>query len=211
MTTEFILVRHGQTTSNLTGTLQGQRETELDAVGIQQAHAVAAFLKDTRIDHIISSDLKRAADTAAIIAEATQTPVTQMKFLREWDLGALQGMPLTEVAVKYPNVQKAFHFPIDDCEIPAGETFKHFHHRVSEGMEELARQYPDQTLAVVTHAGVLRNIFQWIFGSSERAMLPATNNASCSRLLWKDGVWRLCVWNDTSFLANIGSLNSTAL
>lgn len=211
MTTDFTLVRHGQTTANLAGTLQGQLETELDETGLRQARAVAAYLREERFDRIFSSDLKRAMDTAAVIGAAVACPVIPATFLREWDLGALQGMPLTQVAEQYPEVQKAFHAPLADCAVPNGESLREFRLRVGSGMEDLARRCAGEKLLLVTHAGVLRSIFQWITGESERSMLPATNNASCSRLLWKDGFWRLCVWNETSYLAAIGTLNSTAL
>ena len=211
MATEFTLIRHGQTTANLAGTLQGQLETELDAVGVRQAHAAAAFLRGKRFDHIFTSDLKRAADTAVILGAALSAPVTQTAFLREWDLGDLQGMALADAAARYPEVQKAFHFPMTDCVVPGGESLKEFSGRIARGMEELARRHDGEKLLLVTHAGVLRNVFLLVAGNNPHAMLPATNNASCCRLLWKEGFWRLCSWNETAYLDGIGSLNSTAL
>ena len=63
------LVRHGQTEYNATGRMQGQLDTDLSPVGVQQAKVTAQMLGDKRIARVIASDLKRAYDTALILAE----------------------------------------------------------------------------------------------------------------------------------------------
>jgi len=66
---KLILVRHGETIDNKKRLVQGHRQGELSDVGKEQAKKVAERLKDEKIDYIFSSDLRRAADTAKVIAK----------------------------------------------------------------------------------------------------------------------------------------------
>ncbi|KAF8469922.1 phosphoglycerate mutase-like protein [Gautieria morchelliformis] len=89
-------VRHGQTAENRQGMIQGQLDTQLDEVGIEQAAAVAQSLKDVQFDAAFSSDLERAVDTAnAILTHHPGLPLHKMSILRERFMGNLQGqLPL---------------------------------------------------------------------------------------------------------------------
>ena len=60
---KIIIVRHGQSTSNVLGHTTGWHDAELSELGMQQAELLAQALKDEKIDFIISSDLKRAKQT----------------------------------------------------------------------------------------------------------------------------------------------------
>lgn len=58
------VVRHGQTDENINRIIQGQQDTLLNEVGIEQGTRVAEALKDIHFDVIYSSDLKRAYDVS---------------------------------------------------------------------------------------------------------------------------------------------------
>ena len=91
-TTEIILIRHGETAENLQGILQGHLDTVLNANGIAQAEAAARRLKrEAPFQALYSSDLKRAAMTAEIIAGYLRLPVNLNPRLREWHLGEYEG------------------------------------------------------------------------------------------------------------------------
>ena len=90
MTTIF-LVRHGETVDNARQIMQGQTQGELNEKGREQAKLVANRLSAEHIDAVVASDLKRAIQTAEIIAEPHGLTVTTTKLLRERDWGSFTG------------------------------------------------------------------------------------------------------------------------
>jgi probable phosphoglycerate mutase len=91
MMTTLYLVRHGETVDNANQIMQGQTQGELNANGIQQAHEFSEQWKNKEIDIILASDLKRAIDTARIIAEPHRLDVLTTPLLRERDWGSFTG------------------------------------------------------------------------------------------------------------------------
>ncbi|MDG1478959.1 MAG: histidine phosphatase family protein [Myxococcota bacterium] len=96
--TTWILIRHGESTANLARRLSGWHDVELTKTGVEQARAAGELIAHHSVDRVISSDLRRAAETArhaiAVWAEArgaAPPPLTLTPALRERDLGSLQG------------------------------------------------------------------------------------------------------------------------
>ena len=90
MTTIF-LVRHGETVDNARQIMQGQTQGELNEKGREQARQVAERLSEEAIDVVIASDLRRAVQTAEIIAAPHGLPVRTTELLRERDWGSFTG------------------------------------------------------------------------------------------------------------------------
>src|SRR2546426_12681041 len=90
--TRLLVVRHGRTGYNATDRIQGQLDTQLDEVGRAQAAAAATRLAAFEPDVIVSSDLSRAADTAAALSAVTGLPVSYDSRLRERGFGQGQGL-----------------------------------------------------------------------------------------------------------------------
>jgi broad specificity phosphatase PhoE len=98
----LIVWRHGNTDWNATHRVQGQTDVTLNAVGRQQAVDAAELLIKMRPDAIVSSDLQRAADTAAALAALSGLTVSYDKRLRERYFAAWQGLTMVEVAQQFP-------------------------------------------------------------------------------------------------------------
>jgi probable phosphoglycerate mutase len=130
--TEFLLIRHGQTTWNAAGIMQGQADAPLDAVGIAQAQALGKHLAGDAyagIDVVASSDLARASDTARAIATEIGVPaddVTLHPEMRERHMGSLQGKSREGTEGETAKIWNAFQRSSndDDWRVPGGRAFK---------------------------------------------------------------------------------------
>ena len=100
--TEILFVRHGETDWNVEQRVQGHSDRPLNANGEAQARALADKLRDDRIDAVYASDLARARDTAAPVAEAHGLEVELLPGLREKDFGTWEGLLDTEIRERFP-------------------------------------------------------------------------------------------------------------
>lgn len=91
MKTIIFLVRHGETVDNARQIMQGQTQGELNARGREQADQVARRLAAEHLDAVVSSDLRRAIQTAEIIARPHGLTVSTTPLLRERNWGSFTG------------------------------------------------------------------------------------------------------------------------
>ena len=89
--TILYLTRHGETVDNASRLMQGQTQGQLNATGIGQAERLRDQLADEHFDAFVASDLKRAVDTASIVAAPHGLPVVTTPLLRERDWGSFTG------------------------------------------------------------------------------------------------------------------------
>ena len=102
--TTLYLVRHGETKDNVEKIMQGQQHGELTSVGKAQIEELAITLSDIHFDAVVSSDLKRAYDSAQILAQQKNLKVHTTPLLRERDWGdftgryipSLKGLPMPD-------------------------------------------------------------------------------------------------------------------
>lgn len=146
----IFIVRHGETDLNATRVVQPP-ETPLSARGRAQVARVADRLAARGVAHVLSSDLARAAETAAAIVARTDAPITYDATLRERDFGDVRGTPYAELDV---DIFAQGYVP------PGGESWEAFRERVATAWERIvaaARATPGN-LVVVTHGLVCHAI-----------------------------------------------------
>jgi broad specificity phosphatase PhoE len=146
--TNLLVVRHGQSEWNAIGRWQGQADPRLSELGRRQAAVAADSIG--AVDGIISSDLLRAAETAAIIAERLGIgPVMVDERLRERDVGEWSGLTNPEIHKRWPGF-------LEDGRRPAGfEDVDSILARVFGAFEAIHEASPGGSLLVVTHGGLL--------------------------------------------------------
>ena len=103
METHVYLVRHGETAWNRERRFQGHQDVPLSPAGLFQAERLAQRLKSETFDAVYSSDLKRAVQTAEIVARELALPVVTLKGLRERSMGEWEGLTQEEVAARFPD------------------------------------------------------------------------------------------------------------
>lgn len=156
----LILIRHGQA-EHLTGDLTGGwTDTKLTALGRRQVQVLASRLKD-ELEGICCtmyySDLKRATETAEIIAEELELTPIQASGLRELNTGIAAGMTKEKARLHFREPTE----PLIDWQCyPEAETWRQFYLRVSKFLECLPKN-PDDPLILVTHGGTIINIVAW--------------------------------------------------
>ncbi len=167
-TQHILLARHGATAlnnaDNSVDRIRGQKDIPLSAQGKAEAERLAKKIAEDPPDVIVTSDLKRAHDTAKAIAKACSLPVSEVsKGLRPWRLGYLTGM-LTKDAIpimaQYIERQPDAPVPAGKGE-PEGESFNSFVHRYLDTVTDLLRKYPGKVILFVAHHRNERVMFAW--------------------------------------------------
>jgi len=200
----LILVRHGETEWNRQRRYQGQSDVPLSPLGEQQAKLLGEVLANRKIDAFYASDLKRAWDTAAIIAERCALSVQPEPRLREMKFGVLEGLTWDEAEIKYPQMLRAW---LEDYNQPpeGGERLGEFSTRVISFRDELLKKYSDETILLVAHGGPLSELLRLTLDiPPERRLAFALDNASISEmLLGEDEYPLLKKLNDTCHLDSL--------
>ncbi|MES3160502.1 MAG: histidine phosphatase family protein [Halorubrum sp.] len=151
-----LFIRHGTTTWNETGRIQGWAPVSLSDRGHEEAEAVAAHLAaGYDVDALVTSDLERARETAAAIADATGVCAETDARLRERDFGVFQGLATDSFFTEYPAFDLLEHGHDAATEVPeSGESWVEVRDRVLAAGAELADR--DETVVAVTHGGPIR-------------------------------------------------------
>src|SRR5579871_6119870 len=102
MAATILLARHGETEWNVARRWQGHAESDLTDTGRAQALELASLVGESGISAIYSSDLRRAADTASIVADALGLTVRVDAELREVDVGEWSGLTSAEIEARFP-------------------------------------------------------------------------------------------------------------
>lgn len=188
-----MLLRHGRTADNHGGRIQGQLDTPLDEVGRDQAGATAPLLAATAPAVLLSSDLSRAADTAAVLgALCGLVPVLDSR-LRELYLGTWQGLTSQEARDAHPDEHAAWRAG-GDVRRGGGETYEQAGARaVACLLEHLPAVEPGGSLIAVTHGGTARAATGLLLDLPRQSWirLVALGNARWSVLVEGEIGWRL--------------------
>ncbi len=162
--TRFILIRHGETTWNAEGRIQGHKDIPLTDKGLRQAQLAAERLRHTTIDAVFSSDLSRASATAAALATIHNLPVVTTPLLREARLGVWQGMTVKEAADKYPEAYELYRTDSVSNRPPGAEYLEEVIARCREFIEIALNDYPNGTVAIACHGGSVRGLIAAAYG-----------------------------------------------
>jgi probable phosphoglycerate mutase len=162
---QLCVARHGETDWNTAEILQGWTDVEINDTGRRQAHELALKLASSGFDHIYSSPLIRALETAEIIAGVLQLgPPLIHAGLKERHFGAIQGIPKAELAELNPALLQQIRRRNPATSFPQGESMNVFADRVLHALTSIAEEHPGKRLLVITHGWVMDVIFRHING-----------------------------------------------
>lgn len=130
----------------------------LSEAGRRQAEAVAGLLAAEPVAAVYSSPLRRAAETAEVIARPHGLPVRLVSGLRELDQGELEGLSVDEMRETFREFWAAWSEDPGGVRMPGGETIAELADRTWGAVAEIVREHPGQTVVVVTHGFALLTI-----------------------------------------------------
>lgn len=193
------LVRHGDAEGNRERRFIGQQDVPLSELGRRQARLVAERLAEAGITRVVSSDLARARDTAAPLADLLGVEVELAAGLREVDNGLWTGLLATEIEASWPTMWAEYRNGVDVAR-PGGERWADVAARSRAVVADLLDA--GTRVAVFTHGGPLLCLASWASGLELRGnvftgpMAPSAN-ASVTTILPGP---RLASYNDTGHL-----------
>jgi probable phosphoglycerate mutase len=190
--TTLLLARHGETDSNREKRWQGFADLSLNEHGREQAAMLADELADVPLAAIYSSDLRRAVQTARVVAERKGLPVTPLRELREVDVGSWTGLTQEEVKERFPDGYRAMRAR-SGRGWAGGETYVELAGRVLESLRRIAREHPGEAVLIVTHSGPIRTVRALAAGRSfalDRTAAPHVEGVGLWAFTVADGEFR---------------------
>ena len=186
--TTLIVVRHGQSESNLKKVFTGQGNTELTELGRAQAEATAKYLDAYRIDRIYASDLSRAMHTAEPTAKRQGLSVIPDPQLREIYAGRWEEQPYVELMQRFSESYDKWIHDIGHAHPDGGESTMELAARVYAEVDRLVAENQGRCIALFTHATPVRMLAcRWMGIAPEHAAeVPFCTNASVSVVEYAD-------------------------
>jgi len=153
------LMRHGEDDENYIG---GWSNVSLTPTGIQKTTEQGYWLKENlNITNILTSDIKRAVETASIISQILNIPYETTLILREQNKGLLNGLPKTIATRLYPTYTKNI---TTNTIYPKGESLQMLYNRIITNLN-IFQNLPPNTL-LITHRGVINIIYYYLHNLS---------------------------------------------
>ena len=199
----IVFIRHGEDEPGYRG---GWSQRGLTAEGHRQCRLLAAHLclHWQPVSFLISSDLRRARETAEYIAQKLALPIHDAPEWREMNNGEIAGLPNSLVEQRYPGLY--FSTLGMDEPYPGGESPYQFYQRISETFSELcarmlAEHLPTDVL-VVTHGGVINCILAFLksLAWSNKGPLFPVACTGIYEIAYLEGLWQITVENSVEHL-----------
>lgn len=203
------LIRHGQTRWNLEGKIQGKTDVPLNEIGMEQAKLLAKAMEHKAVAAVYSSPLKRAYETARILAEEKsepKPPIVRVDGLKEVDFGLWEGLTWEQINSAYPkdfagwDQNPLSHTPT------GGEPRERCRDRCKAAMDFILNQAGEGgDIAIVAHGGILVFVVDYLLRAQKDKNEIIVKNASITTLQYDRGTGKgtLLRLNDVRHLAGM--------
>ncbi len=185
--TTFLIIRHGYSKSNEHGYFTGQTDVQLSTLGIEQANQTARYLYENfKIDLLYSSPLQRAFNTALPISNLFKLPILIENDLKEINGGDWEEKTPEQILKLYKDDYTLWLNNIGIARCTNGECMEEVQLRASNALKKLATEHDGKTIAITTHAGVIRAL-QCLWQKlplTEMKTIPWVENASVSIIIY---------------------------
>lgn len=195
---QLALWRHGETDFNAERRIQGQLDSKLTLNGLGQARRAARWLAELRPAVLMTSDLSRAEDTAAVLAAETGTAPRVDKRLRETNCGTWQGLTHDEVEALCPGGIQTWRAD-PRWAPPDGETRVEVATRAAQVIAELDADGAG-TAVLCTHGGLIAGLTPLLLGLpvTSWSVFSGISNCHWTVLVRRGAGWRLFSYNSAA-------------
>ncbi len=179
----LILVRHGETTANAEGRIQGQTPAPafpLSAPGREQAEKLRVRFEQEGLEptHVYASPLPRARETAEIVAVPWPVPIRFSDDLMEHDLGIVSGLTREEIPAKHPEIDFALESERKFPGVEGAESLEERRDRGRRVVETALRDHADGDVVVMfAHGGIIQNVVSAVLQTRQGWEIPVQNTA----------------------------------
>jgi alpha-ribazole phosphatase len=182
---KLLLVRHAAPVDAARGRCYGRLDVGLSPDGQAQAAGLVRALDGVQLAAIVSSPARRAVDTALPLAEPRGLEVEVLDGLGELDFGELEGKTYDEIAATRPELYAQWMTEPTSVRFPGGESYDDLRRRAETTIAGLREAYEGETVAVVTHGGIVRAVVAGTLGvAPERIFRLGVDYASVTVVEW---------------------------
>jgi len=200
---KLILARHGETVWNVEKIYRGRADVNLDEVGIKQAELLGKYLSNWKLEAIYSSPLKRALDTANIVARYQKIGVHVAEGLIDFDYGEWQSLPEEEAKRLYPTLHNEWHNNPHKVKMPGGESLEDVRKRAVAIVNDVLPKYQGSIL-LVSHRVVNKVLICSLLGLDNSHFWNINLDVGGITIFnYVDGRFVLTRHNDTSHLKEL--------
>ncbi|MBE3554993.1 MAG: histidine phosphatase family protein [Thermicanus sp.] len=184
---EFSFIRHGQTDWNKEGRFQGTLDIPLNQNGIREAELLADWSREFGWKRVYTSDLKRAVQTAEMVAQRIRVPCIVEPSFRERHFGLLEGMEFKKVVEQYGTgdvrVLERMGLGVESTQF--------LQRRLVYGVLKVIASLPPQPVAVVSHGGAINAFLSWATHGELGIGVTRLRNTSVTRILTDGDRWKV--------------------
>ena len=202
--TKLVLARHGETAWNVERIFRGRSEVELDDVGMRQAELLGEYLSNLKLDAIYSSPVRRALDTANIVARYQKIDVRVAQGLSDMHFGEWQSLSEQEVRRRYPALLDEWHSTPERIRMPGGESLEDVRNRSMQVVSGVVSRY-DGSVLLVSHRVVIKVLVCSLLGLDNSHFWNIGQDVGGVTIFsYVNGRFVLTRHNDTSHLRALG-------
>lgn len=200
----MVFLRHGQALNNVEKILAGRTPGfGLTSRGTEQSRSAAHMLESLKINKIYCSPIKRAHQTAKIVAEKVKADIILDDRLLELDMGSFTGLKYADLLHRYGNVFERFYYEDPELAKAGIETFSDVKRRISSMTEHVLKHHREENVLLVTHMDPIKAILANVTGLHSASLCKLViANASLNVFAHYDG---------SIYLKSINILDATRL
>ena len=200
---KLILARHGETMWNVEKVFRGRADVGLDDVGIKQAELLGKYLSNWELEAIYASPIRRALETANIVARYQKVSVRIAEGLTDFDFGEWQSLSEQQVRRLYPDLFNEWHNNPDKVRMSGGESLEDVRRRAVEVVNDIVSRHQGNVL-LVSHRVVIKVLICCLLGLGNSHFRNINQDIGGITIFdYVDGRFVLTRHNDTSHLRDL--------